>query len=829
MDNEWKNFTFETILEGDLLRCIIQPTEWVEYACFVICNEEIIYRDVAYSDDLVREWNLKDLICNYCGLVNVYIRVFAKKGNDKRFCDGKTVDYDAKHKVLNSKDWRDFVFSTDIQGDLLRCIIYPTERVEYACYVICNEEIVYRDKAYSDVLVREWNLKDLICNNCRYVKLCIKVFAKKESEKRYKTGTKVYYKVKALKNDFPQKLDFYHREKPFGDFCLVYGNEFGMLTELAEEEKLNSYDFNIKDCNGVCCKIISSEQIKKTPTCQVFFSGMSRFDDKFILGQKDAQLLPDPTVLKDTVGNFVMVYENDNEINICSDYFGVAKVFYYKEDNLWIISNRYQLLLMVMQKMYLTITPYKTKWLADLFGIDQLNQQIFSRNMEVDNTYLLPIDQSIKITKNGISVVPKEIYKVLNNPGVFNNDNYSQLLQQGAEEIKDNIKAVYKHPEIKRVSIDVTGGLDSRVVLNAWTDLSGHDKMKPTGMFTDKTPGHPEDAAIGLELGRKAGLPFKGWPTKKTFLNIEQYYLKTVSCYFGEWFLYDAPNTMQKVEGLINLYGGFGEICCRIYYSRRHFYDFGEYKSIAEMTKWLAKNGLDTYRIKLEVLMDAWKQEMKQEFLLIPGRSPSEKRDLHYLFYRNGLHLKREMFPDISNICWGPIQSKAMFLLKMQSFYTFPELKLQIDLLELLNPDLADFKFEYEKDNIAREKIHKDSLALRTGFSFNDKIMDESSVDQAYKEYFNQVESLTEVTNSSKERQELEAKNYNFGDKYRKWFIYALEKVLDVIEGDIGKEGRYEINKWVEAKILGEKALSEKDYYINKIIYMGFLTQYLDK
>ena len=53
--------------------------------------------------------------------------------------------------------------------------------------------------------------------------------------------------------------------------------------------------------------------------------------------------------------------------------------------------------------------------------------------------------------------------------------------------------------------------------------------------------------------------------------------------------------------------------------------------------------------------------------------------------------------------------------------------------------------------------------------------------------------------------------------------------ILVIIEDDIGKEGRYEINKWVEAKILGEKALSEKDYYINKIIYMGFLTQYLDK
>lgn len=259
MDNEWKKFTFETMLEEDLLRCIIQPAERVEYACYVICNEEIIYRDKTYSDALVREWNLKDLICNYCGHVNVCIRVFAKKGNDKRFYDGKKVDYDAKCKVSNSNDWRDFVFSTDIQDDLLRCTIYPTERVEYACYVICNEEIIYRDKAYSDALVREWNLEDLLCNYCGYVKVCIKVFARKDSEKRYKIGTKIYYKAKTLQNDFPQRLDFYHREKPFGDFCLVYGNEFGALADLAEEENLHHYVFSIKDCNGVCCNLDSRE------------------------------------------------------------------------------------------------------------------------------------------------------------------------------------------------------------------------------------------------------------------------------------------------------------------------------------------------------------------------------------------------------------------------------------------------------------------------------------------------------------------------------------------------------------------------------------------
>lgn len=89
---------------------------------------------------------------------------------------------------------------------------------------------------------------------------------------------------------------------------------------------------------------------------------------------------------------------------------------------------------------------------------------------------------------------------------------------------------------------------------------------------------------------------------------------------------------------------------------------------------------------------------MCKEFTRIPGESNLEKYENHYLFHRNGLHFDSSYICDIyKTIYWGILQSKNLIKLKYMLYGKFSAIKLQLDLLYMINPELA--KVEISNSN----------------------------------------------------------------------------------------------------------------------------------
>ena len=625
-----------------------------------------------------------------------------------------------------------------------------------------------------------------------------------------------------------EQLPFYHRKEPYSDFCLIYGYQPDGLADMGQEEGLYYHVFSrFSGQDHAPCVMLSSAPVVRTPTCDLFFSGIGRTDATLILGQRDAERLQDPRVLRDTIGQFSMIYQDSEKIYIGCDYFGIGKLYYYRPEgeNRIVISNRYQLLIMALKYLRVSLSLNQNKWLADLYHIGQVGQQIFSRDMEIDHTFLLPIDRCFEITGSGCAEIPSEIDAVLHNPGELDMDEYPKLLRQAANEIIDNIRIVYQSPFVKYVSVDATGGLDTRVTLSAWSNLTDADRRDiPTRYYTSMTLKNQENRKIGIEIGEMAGLHLQAWSVKKSWLNAEKEYLKALSCYYGEYYLFKAERASSHVDGLINLTGFFGESCCRLYYAReKMFRGGGEYENMNQMIRRLSKPGAAASRIDDPDLMSAWKRELTRELELMPGFSPSERWDLHYLFNRNRIHCHKEFAPEYGNPIWGPIMSKTAFRLKMMSYHVFPELKLELDLIELLNPEIGAIRYELPIDEAARNRLHETGQALSERQTPDSSLRRETpDFDMICENYKRELRENTKTVNS-KDRLSCIEQNAEFDNRLLSLFRRALPLVLDAIGDKLSKTSREAALKWVEQNILSEHPSQQKSYFINKILYLYYL------
>lgn len=84
----------------------------------------------------------------------------------------------------------------------------------------------------------------------------------------------------------------------------------------------------------------------------------------------------------------------------------------------------------------------------------------------------LPPDKRLIIHNDGELIFQNTpLFYEEHNVESYTEDRYNELLLQEKTEIIENCRAVFEHPEIDVVYSDLTGGMDSRLMLAAITNL----------------------------------------------------------------------------------------------------------------------------------------------------------------------------------------------------------------------------------------------------------------------------------------------------------------------------------------------------------------------
>lgn len=559
--------------------------------------------------------------------------------------------------------------------------------------------------------------------------------------------------------------NLYRLTEPFSSFLIHYTDSKQSPPILSTEVDTNlKKTQNLELANGSLKLYQFSKPLDSRSI--MLFSGTAICKSRFIFGEAD---VTDDLAAEDfnsSVGNFTMISQRGERVSIHTDYFGFSKIYYYNQEGNTFLSNSYHLLLKALKaaKVKLKIDYDIALSKLNFVGLQPFYQN-FSRRMDVKDVICLPIDKYIYFDNEGMHVTDKPIACTLHDGRDISNEEYLALLESARKEIISNLDLVAKNPKFEKIIVDVSGGMDSRLVFSAVTNLPEHRER--IVINSQDTRGAPDELNVALAINSKYGYKYDDTietvympPPKTLYENISSYYL-------GTYYSFNYSNLKTERPGTIRITGFGGEIVARPYFARLHFnseLDTDHVNIFAD--RYFERFGyLSLFGANSEIHASN-KKVFSDELKLLPGFNALEKFDLHYLYYRNGLHCSDSLRADISGPEFAILQSKSAFELKKRCFSKHKSVKLQLDLMNTLNPFLAQYPYESDMDNEAKHIL--------------------SSKLENTPPYFSHIKlevnaSREDWKNTQRQKRELRTIQCDNYDLYKRQFSTILDSRLDYI------------------------------------------------
>lgn len=554
---------------------------------------------------------------------------------------------------------------------------------------------------------------------------------------------------------------------PHQDLAVVSGDAKG-VTELAHE--LGMRFLAVKTTAGTrSVSILSATGAIERDGHHLFFSGTARGASRLIFGQDD--FFGDVAEIGDEVGDHVVVVASADETSVRTDYFGISKLFAFHDDRHFVVSNRYHLLLLILLRLGKQLTLDKQKLAANFVRHTQPFTQQFVSRMEVDGVKMLPVGHAVLIRKGDAEIVETALRSDIRAAAADPVEDYAARVATAANEIVSNLEIALKHPRFKHVRVDLTAGLDARLVFGALSRLPHYaEKVR---IHTADVSASPEDLPISLALTNNTVWKYDDIPRTTEYLDRQASQAVRASFDLGAYYGRNPVASQSMLDETLRISGFYGEIAARPYYARILFGRVNEEVTdavIAARAVGAAKN--DEQR-ELAFLRDLLATELPS----LPGATALERWDFHYLAFRNGLHCSDRWLARTVAPSWGPLQAKALFRLKCAVFQRDKSIRLQLDIINELNPSAARMPFGREKDNNDRQNLR--SVLLDPNLSYLSSVpeTDRSDYDAAAKVRKNRATTL-----NPEDRQEMAAANLDFIPRLR---ASANEAAALLVENNI--------------------------------------------
>lgn len=496
----------------------------------------------------------------------------------------------------------------------------------------------------------------------------------------------------------------FHPKQPYSNFCFLFGD----LKDKAISKFCNDYDF---ECIYLCGKgVLIKEKAIDYKKEKAIFSGIGRIGDNLIVGNSNISDIEIKEELSDQVGTFTFFKETESGIEIGTDYFGIGKIYYFMEEADFICGNNYHMLLLLLKYIEKKLEINESIINALMCKMNQPFAQRFCRECEIKNILILPVGNKFRIVQK-VELIDTSISQAFNTDRDITNSEYLELIQRGKDEILSNINAVLTCEHYNEIVLELTGGLDTRTVYAALTNFDIKDK----NVFVDtiEWADLQKDVKVATQVNSVYELP---WDTRSRVIrkkdyevvqnNINSHFLLGGGYFFPLDYLPSKYNPLtESLEGeekTICLNGYYGEICCRPYFTRdalNRYDDIEEYG--LEQLLPIIIHKKDILSVKMyQLLTDVMKKELEQ----LPGKSYIEKYEAEYLFYRNSFHCTRADGYEARGT-WGCIQSKSLHYLCRKMYGKKKDIKVQLDIINELNPVFGCIPYESLKDNQAKSLL----------------------------------------------------------------------------------------------------------------------------
>ena len=630
----------------------------------------------------------------------------------------------------------------------------------------------------------------------------IKVYSKKEEEMKSKNSKVFAYFTKETKAKYEsflqknisnrkEKLKLFQPAKPFENFAIVLSKHSINAANIRKSLPWN-FVYKKQSNKNYNTLIITSKKMKKSDS--IFFSGYGIIDNDIIIGNKERIRIKDINNVQEGTGNFTFLINQDNRILIGKDYFGLGRIFYYNTKEYTVIANNYHLLLLIMSSLKVKMELDEEIAIANLsYYKGLIYEQHLSKKMEVKNVYQLPIENYICIEDGKLYL--KETSLLNNLKEEFSINDYEKALKEAAEEIKQNIQTIYQYNRFKNLLVDVTGGLDSRIVFSAVTSMEDKEKKIQIHTFDDK---RTKDITVSIPLCNLFSYPYDVVPIKKELKrrDIEEKIARSLN--MGIYYYHDYYRSRIYAKNTARLLGGGGEAVARPYYTRYLLKDSignikEEEKFVEELFERKPDYALLPYKNGIEKCIKTFADELKTTI----GQNPLEEFENSYVFLRSAPHFSHERIITEGFLEWNPIYAKKLYFLKIKTYSLFKNSKLAFDLIKYFNPILVGLPYEKDVNNTEYRTI-KEQL-ITSEIEVNPEEIQWNDDDSKWQKANKEKEKVTRYKNckSIKENREF----YMQGIK--KAFRFCMKYGGDSLEQTLGLP----IFHWIENNNVSEAEL----------------------
>ena len=354
----------------------------------------------------------------------------------------------------------------------------------------------------------------------------------------------------------------------------------------------------------------------------LFLIGLGVLDGRFLLGPR--RLRQSPSRLGS--GSYTIIDLSSEVATVQPDPFGMCATYVSRD----FVTNRLHLAAIVHPEINVDNA------LSVTYNDGGFSFSLNSFGTPLRGVSLLPVGASVRVTSDRVEVIETDFGV----DDILEPSEYWELIEQGAEEIVENVVAVVESG--LPVFADVTGGRDSRVVFGALVAAGLQRDVVFNTITNPATPELREDLEIGTGLVSLYGGSYGDRPRAVAYAehSVDQNLQRRRSQILGTYH-WIVPTDLRPVVSVtkvptIRMLGGGGELY-RDYWGALLFSSVDP-ESMA--TEDVMRDMLVRHRGKAlgSMYFERYASDLVGTFMALPGSSVGHKLDAHYLNFRNRFH-----------------------------------------------------------------------------------------------------------------------------------------------------------------------------------------------
>jgi len=490
---------------------------------------------------------------------------------------------------------------------------------------------------------------------------------------------------------------------PHEDMAVIaYKKEKPDLQTFAEKHL-----FVLSEYEGNILSLSRNIPAKSVDNSRYLFSGYTFYKNKMLIGMKEiSKNIEDIRAINEAYGEFSMCTIGNGIIKCSSDFFGMVPWFYFDNDEVFIVSNNYHLMLLLLVEMHIKLSMNIPRSRVNLITSGYTYGSVFSKDLDITGCRInMAYEEIIYSSTSGVCLSRTSLWDIMSGKEKWDEDLYETYIHWAKEEIEANCRAAFEHPQFDKIVVDISGGFDSRAVFAAACNLP--KKLRAKLYTHTRKSGTKDDVEKASAVTNLYHYPKYSYAKTDTSELLERageinldHISRTLGAYSVSSHLYTAKYSDFKT---LELTGGVGDAVLGFKRIRGEVdYSLGDRRLLARLGGCYLHNSVDELQ---EVFQD--QETIIYETLKDYSFCACLFQKFHQLYVntRNRLIFGSAHVIENNNMRIPVLFSKYALKAKWMYFNQFknneiPDEKISVDLLNAINPLIAALPFAQNNDDV---------------------------------------------------------------------------------------------------------------------------------